>query len=99
MIQSFKHKGLKDLFETGNSRGVNPQWKNRLNLRLSVLDLAQSLEEIELSSFRLHELKGERIGYWAISVTGNYRMTFRPQTNDGEEEAFDVWDVDLKDYH
>jgi proteic killer suppression protein len=76
-----------------------PGWKKRLLLRLGVLDDAQSLDDIDLPAFHLHPLKGDRAGEWAIDVSGNYRMTFRPETRAREEEAFEVWDVDLEDYH
>jgi len=99
MIRSFKHKGLQQLFEMGTTRGINPQWRTRLVIRLGALDAAQSIEEIDLPGFRLHELKGERAGEWALNVTGNYRMVFRPTINENEDESFDVWDVDLEDYH
>lgn len=96
MIQSFRHDGLREVWETGKSKKVNAQWIKRIMPRLVVLNNAGSVEDVDLPGYRLHPLKGERAGVWAINVTGNWRMTFRPE---GEEDDFLVHDVDLEDYH
>jgi proteic killer suppression protein len=101
VIRSFRHSGLREYWETRKSRRLNPQCLKRIWARLVVLNTAANLEEIDLPGFRLHELSGERAGTWAVNVTGNYRITFRPDYDSDSEgdEAFDVWDVDLEDYH
>lgn len=92
MIQDFKHNGLQLLFETGSTRGVNPQWKRRLLDRLTVLDAAEDIAEMDIPGWRLHQLKGDRVGTWSVNVTGNWRLTFRFTEGD-------AFDVDLEDYH
>ena len=99
MLQSFRHEGLREYWETGNARGLNPQWIKRIRARLVVLDNASSLDEIAIVGWRLHELKGNRRGTWAINLTSNFRMTFRPEIHETDAEQFDIWDVDLEDYH
>ncbi len=92
MIQKFKHKGLKQLFENGMSSGVNPQHVKRLKLMLALLETAETLEDMDLPGMNLHELKGKRKGTWALKVSGNWRITFRL-------EKGDALDVNYEDYH
>ena len=92
MIESFKHKGLRDLFEQDDGRKVRADQIDRLRLILSALDQAGEVQDMNQPAFRLHPLKGGRKGVWAISVNANWRLTFR-------FELSDAYDVDLKDYH
>lgn len=92
MIKSFRHKGLKQLFETGKSRSVSADLIRRLVRQLDYLNRATSPIDMNLPGYRLHELKGARKGTWSVTVSGNWRLTF---TFKGE----DAHDVDLEDYH
>ena len=92
MIGSFRHKGLKEFFETGKKRGIRPELASRIARRLDVLEAAQQIGDIDAHGFSLHKLKGERQNEWAISVSGNWRITFRFVNC----EAFDI---NLEDYH
>lgn len=92
MIKSIQHKGLRKLFETGNSAGVQASHVKRLRLQLAALDTAQSVEDMNIPGFRLHPLKGEMRGRWAITVSGNWRMTF--EFRDGN-----AYVVNYEDYH
>jgi len=92
MIRSFDHKGLKDFFETGSKRGISPGLASRIARRLDVLDAAQELADIDAHGFSLHRLKGDRAGEWAISVSGNWRITFK--FSNGEADY-----VNIEDYH
>ena len=92
MIGSFRHKGLKQFFESGSKRGIAPELSARIGRRLDVLEAAQELKDIDAHGFYLHPLKGDRQGEWAISVSGNWRITFR--FVNGE-----ALDIDLEDYH
>jgi proteic killer suppression protein len=92
MIVSFRHKGLKRLFENGDGRGVNTQHAARIENILGLLDSAEKIEDIGLPSLRLHPLTGKLKGLWSVTVRANWRITFRFE--DGE-----VHDVDLADYH
>lgn len=76
MIKSFRHKGLRKLFETGSAAGVQPNHATRLRMQLAALDSAQTIDDMEIPGFRLHPLKGELAGRWSITVNGNWRMTF-----------------------
>lgn len=92
MIKSFRHKGLRKLFETGNAAGVQASHARRLRMQLAALDTAQTIEDVDIPGFRLHALKGEMRGRWAISVNGNWRLTF--EFVDGN-----AYILDYEDYH
>ena len=92
MIQNFRHKGLKQLFESGISAGVNPQKVPRLRRILALLETAETLDDMDLAGLNLHELKGERKGTWSVKVSGNWRVTFKIKQGD-------AIDVDYEDYH
>lgn len=76
MIISFKHKGLRQFFESGSTAGIQAKHAKRLRMQLSALDTAQSLDDLNLPTFALHPLKGDRQGIWSISVNANWRLTF-----------------------
>ena len=92
MIKSFKHKGLKLFFETGSAKGIKPAHKQKLRIRLAAIDTATCVEDIDLPGFRLHPLKGDREGLWAIDVSRNWRVVFKFE--DGN-----AYIVDYEDYH
>ena len=92
MIMSFRHKGLRKLHETGNASGVLATHKTRLRMQLTALNTAMTIDDMNISGFRLHPLKGEMKGRWAISVNGNWRLTF--EFKDGN-----VFILDYEDYH
>ena len=91
MIKSFRHKGLKKLFETGDRRGITPNLAERLRRQLDVLSRTETAD-VNPPGYRLPSLKGDRLGTWSVTVNGNWRLTF---TFDGEDAS----DVDLEDYH
>ena len=82
---------MKRLWEGDPSR-VSAALRERLENVLSVLDAAASAADLDLPGYRLHRLKGELRGLWSVTVSGNWRVTFRI-------EAGNVFDVDLTDYH
>lgn len=92
MIRSFKHKGLARFFETGSRAGIQSAHAERLRLILGRLNAATKAEDMGLPGLRLHPLKGERKGTWAVWVSGNWRVTFRFVGADAEV-------VDYEDYH
>jgi len=92
MIQKFRYKGLRQLFDSGIAQGVNPQHVKRLKQILALLETAETIKDMDLPGLRLHELKGKIKGTWAVSVSGNWRVTFKIQSGD-------VFDIDYEDYH
>ena len=92
MIRSFKHKGLARFFDTGSRSGIQAQHAERLRLILGRLHAAAAPEDMSLPGLRVHPLKGARKGTWAVSVSGNWRITFKFVGADAEV-------VDYEDYH
>ena len=77
MIRSFKHKGLEKFFTTGSTAGIRPTHKTRIEERLQALHTAFTIEDMNIPGWRLHPLKGDRKGQWAITVSGNWRIVFK----------------------
>ena len=92
MIKSFRHKGLRKLYESGSAAGVQASHAKRLRMQLTALDTAQVIEDMNIPGFSLHPLKGEMRGRWSISVSGNWRLTF--EFKDGNTHV-----LDYEDYH
>ena len=92
MIETFRHKGLRQLFEDGNPRGVNPEHVRKIEQILGLMHAAQTIAALDIPTFRLHPLKGDLQGFWSITVRANWRIIFRFE--DGS-----ALDVDLLDYH
>ena len=92
MIGSFKHRGLKALYDGRTARRVAPEQLGKLRDILALLDRSRRPQDMDLPGFRLHPLKGELKGHYAVSVSGNWRVIFR--FKDGH-----AVDVDYVDYH
>ena len=75
MIVSFQHKGLRNLFEQDDARKVKADQVDRLRLILSALDQASDVQDMNQPTFRLHPLKGNREGVWAVTVRAHWRVT------------------------
>lgn len=77
MITGFQHKGLEAFYKTGTTRGIQAAHAAKLSRILALLDVAASPDDLNIPSFRLHQLKGELNGHWSIRVNGNWRVIFR----------------------
>ncbi len=94
MIKSFKHKGLKNFYETGSLKGIQPIHKDRLEIILTTLNTMTNLAPLRTKSYNLHSLHGDLNGQWAVTVQANWRITF-----EFDETTSDVYIVDYQDYH
>ena len=92
MIRSIRHKGLKRLHDEDDARGVLREHAEKLRDILARLESAGDIADLDLPGFRLHPLKSDRKGSWAITVRANWRVTFRMDDRD-------VTEVDYIDYH
>ena len=92
MILNFKHKGLELFFLNGSTARINRNHANKLRLVLAKLHTSVSVDDMNFPGSNLHPLKGKKRGYWAISISGNWRITFRFE----KENAYDVYYID---YH
>ncbi len=92
MIRSFAHKGLERFFSTGSQGGIQAIHAKRLRLILALLDEAMSVDDMNAPGLRLHALKGDMVGFWAVTVQANWRVIFRFEEGDAHV-------VDYLDYH
>jgi len=92
MIKSFAHKGLKDFFETGSKKGIQPDHAAKLGRMLDRLDASTNAQDMNLPGYALHPLKGDKEDMWSVRVNGNWRLTFY-------FEDHDAYLVDYLDYH
>ena len=86
MIESFRHKGLKRLFEDDDGSKLPTDMLDRIRVVLAALDAAEEIQALDRPSFRLHLLRGDLKGYWAVTVRANWRIIFRFE----DSAAFDV---------
>ena len=92
MIRSFRHRGLKRFYERDDRSLIAPSLRDRVEVMLAQLDVADSPAAMRLPGYRLHALKGKLRGFWSVTARANWRIIFRFE--DG-----DVYDVELIDYH
>ena len=92
MIKSFKHRGLKRFYESGSTARIKNENARKLRLVLGRLDASYEPKDMNLPGLTLYELKGKRKGTWSVSVSGNWRVTFKFQ-------GPNAIDVDYEDYH
>ena len=87
MIQGFRHKRLQRLLEKSETKGIRPDHVEKVENILAALNSSSKPDDMDLPGFRLHRLKGDLKGFWAVTVRANWRVIFRFE--DG-----DAWDVD-----
>ncbi len=92
MIRSFRHKGLRLFFESGNTSKIQPNQRKRLRLILTILQATKNIKDMSFPESNLHRFAGDHKDFWAVNVSGNWRIIFK--IKDGE-----VYDVDYLDYH
>ena len=91
VIRSFRHRGLKRLYERGDRGGIRTDLLKSVEDILARLDEAEAPQAMDLPGYRLHPLKGNFKGYWSVTVRANWRIIFR-------FEGADALDVELTDY-
>ena len=92
VIRSFRHRGIERFFHTGSNAGIRAKHADKLHLQLFALDNAKQPADMNAPGWKLHRLAGPRADHWAVSVSGNWRLTFRFE----DEDAILV---DYQDYH
>ncbi len=92
MIESIKHKGLKLLWEKDDVSKLPSTQIFKIKMILTLLDSAADIQDMNFPGSNLHALKGDLARFWAVKVTGNYRIIFRFENEN-------VFDVDYIDYH
>ncbi len=92
MIVGFRHKGLKRLFEKDDANGIGPDMVNKVRTILTQLNESETIEDMRMTSFNLHPLKGDMKGLWSVTVRANWRIVFSFVDGDADN-------VELVDYH
>lgn len=92
MIKSFKHRGLKRLYDRGDRSGIRPDFVGTVEKILTILDVATTPQALNIPRYHLHPLKGDMKGFWAVTVRANWRIIFKFEDGDAS-------DVELTDYH
>jgi toxin HigB-1 len=92
MIKTFKHKGLENFFYTDSKKGIRPEHANRLALIFDRLNAATEIKDMNYPGSFLHQLSGDKKGFHAVKVSGNWRLLFK--FIDG-----DAYIVNYDDYH
>jgi proteic killer suppression protein len=92
MIVDFAHKGLKNFFETGTTKGVQADHEKKLRLILGLLDAADDVADMNFHGSRLHKFQGKQGDLWSVTVNGNWRIVF--EFKDGN-----AYIVNYLDYH
>lgn len=92
-IRSVKHRGLLRFLEDDDPRELRPDLIRRLRNILAALISSANLTGLSaMPGWRIHKLKGNRAESWSISVSGNWRLTFRTENDE-------IFDMNLEDYH
>jgi len=92
MIKSFKHKGLEKLFYDGSTKGIQPKHKTKLEDILDLLDAMIQIQDMNFPGSRLHKLEPKKGNIWSVTVSGNWRVTFKFIDSD-------AYEVNYTDYH
>jgi proteic killer suppression protein len=94
-LARFRHRGLRQLHEDDDAKGVPAAMADKLRKLLLALETAETLDQVgRFPGWKLHPLKGELKQFWSLTVTGNWRLIFRY-----DRETNTATDIDLIDYH
>ena len=92
MIKSFKHKGLEKLFFEGSTKGIQPKYKTKFEDILDLIDSMIQIQDMNFPGSRLHKLEPKKENIWSVTVSGNWRVTFKFIDSD-------AYDLNYTDYH
>ncbi len=92
MVVGSRHKGLKRLFEKDHASGIRPDLLDKVRTIPAQFNQAQTIEDMNMTSFHLHPLKGDMKGLWSVTVRANWRVVFSFASGDAA-------DVERIDYH
>lgn len=92
MIQNIRHRGLRRYYERGDASRLNPNHLHRLQVILTALEAAVTVEDMAFPGSGLHRLRGNLKDFWSVKVSGNWRVIFCFENGD-------AYDIDYLDYH
>jgi len=92
MVGSIRNRGLRRLYEKGESRYLQAALVPRIRQIFGIMDASTRLEDLSAPTLHLHPLTGDLEGHWSVTVRANWRITFRFENGK-------FIDIDLVDYH
>lgn len=92
MILSFKHKGLENYYQSGNTSGIQVKHAPKISRILARLNSAKNPNDMNVPGWNLHALHAELKNHWSVKVNGNWRITFKLENGHAEI-------VNYQDYH
>lgn len=93
MIKTFRQSWLEEFWHTGKHQRVPSVLEARLLRKLDMLNRATAHKDLQAPpANRLHALSGDRVGQWAISVSGSWRLCFWFAEGD-------IFELELVQYH
>lgn len=94
-IRNVLHRGLRRFIQHNDAAGLAPAVVERVRNILTFLQEMEDAGELrDIPSWKAHQLTGDRKGTWSLTVTRNWRITFRVDQTEGE-----ILDLDYEDYH
>jgi toxin HigB-1 len=94
-IRNVIHRGLRRFIERDDASGLSPAVIEKVRNIVTFLQEMEDARELrDVPSWRVHRLTGDRKGTWSLTVTRNWRLTFRIDSTEGE-----ILDLDYEDYH
>ena len=94
-IRNVVHRGLRRFIQRNDPSGLAPPVVEKVRNILTFLQEMEDTHELrDVPSWKVHQLSGDRKGTWSLTVTRNWRITFRIDPTEGE-----IFDLDYEDYH
>jgi len=94
-IRNVVHRGLRRFIQRNDPSGLAAAIVEKVRNILTFLQEMEDAQELrDVPSWKVHQLTGDRKGTWRLTVTRNWRITFRIDPTEGE-----IFDLDYQDYH
>ena len=94
-IRNVVHRGLRRFIQRNDASGLAPSVVEKVRNILTFLQEMEDAQELrDVPNWKAHPLTGDRKGTWSLTVTRNWRITFRIDPIEGE-----ILDLDYVDYH
>jgi len=94
-IRNVSHRELRRFIEYNDTSGLSPSSVEKIRNIVTFLQEAEEAREFhDIPSWKIHHLTGDRKGTWSLTVTRNWRITFKI-----DEKKREILDLDFADYH
>ena len=94
-IRNVIHRGLRRFIERDDASSLSPAVVEKVRNIVTFLQEIEDASELrDVPSWNVHRLTGDRRGTWSLTVTRNWRLTFRIDRTEGQ-----IIDLNYEDYH